>query len=152
MPCNQMKHKEGFSYIEVTVSLFIISLIGLLLFFSYRISIKSVNSSRKKINTEVIRVYTDTLLRNNIEKICIPFWIPDLEYSYTENSLCIGWVDGTEETKNIRLDERVKISSCKPIETKKNNIIGFEISYEIDGCVFETVAVIASRVYGEIEI
>ena len=53
------KESEGFSYIEVIVSLLIISFIAGLLYFSYSICIKSLYSSKESIRNSIEHLETD---------------------------------------------------------------------------------------------
>lgn len=149
---NQRSYSDGFSYIEVLVSLLIISLIGSLLFFSYSISVRSVDSSRKKVKTELLRIKTDSQLRKTIEKISIPSWTSEYEYNMINNTIELSWVDGKENPQLLELDRKVEPIELKPLKFDDGHIVGFIIRYLINGTEYETVAVFASRPYGKEEI
>lgn len=151
----KIKHSfsnEGFTYIEVVVSLVIISLVAGLIYFSYAVSFKSLNSSKNRIKTEIIRINTDTLLRKNIESISIPFWDKEYDYSFSDNTIKLGRINGSREPYEIKLNDSVIITSCNPLKNKADKITGFEIRYQINGKEFETSALFASHDYGELEI
>ena len=149
---NFNKARAAFSYIEVVVSLMIISMVALLLYFTYAVSVRSVNSSKQRIKTEIVRIKTDTVLRRSIENIIVPAWISEYEYSFNDNSINLSWVNGNQNITEIEIEKMVKIISVEPLKTKTDKILGFEIKYSIDVNEFETIAIFASRPYGESEI
>lgn len=153
----EMKKKNplsaGYSFIEVLVSLIIIALIGGILYFSYAVSVKSINSSRHKLQYAIIRLNTDTVLRKNIQRINIPYWInetPDI--TANENKIYLDWIDGKKEKKTITFSNKVSFTECIPILTSNKKIKGIEVKYLIDNNEYKTVSLFSSRPYGEIEL
>lgn len=141
----------AFTLIETLVALLVVSLMGMVLYFSFFVSVKSVNSSNKNISIQIERLNIDRKLRNSIESVKVPFWIKEYDYSFSQNHLLLSWINGIEEKQNINFSENVVLDSCMPILSKEDRIIGFEIKYSIKNNQFTTKALFASYSYGEKE-
>ncbi len=142
------KHTNAFSFIEVLISLLIISMLTLLLYFSFGTIIKSYNLSKKKIKNSITQINTDSILRSNIEKICIPFWENEYDFSFSKNSLTINWLNGINETKTIIIPDIVCIIDVDMISNTKGKAIGLRILYQIEDSDYELTASFASIPYG----
>lgn len=145
------KHTKAFSYIEVLVSLFIISILSFVLYFSFGTVIKSYNSSKKKIKNASIQINTDSILRNNIEKIYIPYWENEYEFSFSNNSITLSWINGAEEKKEIFISNEVNIISAEVLYSANKKAIGLQIRYQIEDIDYELLAAFASIPYGAIK-
>jgi type II secretory pathway component PulJ len=146
------KSKEAFTYIEVIVSLLIIALLAGLLYFSYAICIKGINSSRKSVKESIEWLNTDSILRKKIEAVSIPFWQKDYEYSFTPNSLTISWVNGLNASETINLPNIFKIQAVEPINSENDSIKGLIIKYQYKNSDYELKALFSSRPYGSAQI
>ena len=56
----------AFTYIEVLVSLIIISLIASLLYFSYFVSIRSIRKSEDDLKIQILRLDVDAKIRDSV--------------------------------------------------------------------------------------
>lgn len=63
------KSRDAFTYIEVIVSLLIISLIAGVLYISYAACLKNIDSSRISVNDSIERLNTDTLIRKKLKML-----------------------------------------------------------------------------------
>ena len=147
----QNEKVAAFTLIETLVALLVVSLMGMVLYFSFFVSVKSVNSSNKNISIQIERLNIDRKLRNSIESVKVPFWIKEYDYSFSQNHLLLSWINGIEEKQNIIFSENIALDSCMPILSKEDRIIGFEIKYFIKNNQFTTKALFASYSYGEKE-
>lgn len=146
------KSKEAFTYIEVIVSLLIIALLAGLLYFSYAICIKGINSSRKSVKESIEWLNTDSMLRKKIEAVSIPFWQKDYEYSFSPNSLTISWMNGVKTSETISLPDVFEIQSVEPINSEKDSIKGLIIKYQYKNSEYELKALFSSRSFGSVQI
>ena len=142
---------KAFSFMEVLVSLVIISLISALLYFSYAVSLKSIAKSRQKTSDELTLLRTDSLLRSKIEGFRFPFWTKEIKFEFTGNSIEI-YHDG-EKTENssvlITVPEEIKITDCTALTGEDKSIRGLNIKYMIKETEHESKILFASRIYGE---
>ncbi|MCI6592811.1 MAG: type II secretion system GspH family protein [Spirochaetia bacterium] len=145
------KKSEGFSYIEVIVSLLIISFIAGLLYFSYSICIKSLYSSKESIRNSIDHLEADEYLRESIQSVLVPFWQKSIDYSFTENEISISWDNG-EVTKSFKMKAKAKIIEVNPIYSEEVRIKGLHIKYNVNNKSYETKALFASRYYGDVQI
>lgn len=152
--CKQGKEKSSaaFTYIEVVVALIIISLIASVLFFSYSVCIKSINSSRKSVKSAVEYLNIDSYLRKKIESVSFPFWLQKYDYSFSDNEIVLSWLDGVKDKQIIKLPEEVRIIDIKPLLSENKRIKGLYIKYYIKKQECELKALFASRIYGTEEI
>lgn len=147
----QNEKVAAFTLIETLVSLLVVSLMGMILYFSFFVSVKSVNSSNNNVSIQIERLNIDRKLRTSIESVRVPFWVKEYDYSFSKNQLLFSWINGIDKNKNISFSENVVLDSCIPILSKEDRIIGFEIKYSINSNQFTTKALFASYSYGEKE-
>lgn len=147
----QNEKVAAFTLIETLVSLLVVSLMGMILYFSFFVSVKSVNSSNNNVSIQIERLNTDRKLRTSIESVRVPFWVKEYDYSFSKNQLLLSWINGIDKNQNISFSENVVLDSCIPILSKEDRIIGFEIKYSIKSNQFTTKALFASYSYGEKE-
>lgn len=147
----QNEKVAAFTLIETLVSLLVVSLMGMILYFSFFVSVKSVNSSNNNVSVQIERLNTDRKLRTSIESVRVPFWVKEYDYSFSKNQLLLSWINGIDKNQNISFSENVVLDSCIPILSKEDRIIGFEIKYSINSNQFTTKALFASYSYGEKE-
>lgn len=147
----QNEKVAAFTLIETLVSLLVVSLMGMILYFSFFVSVKSVNSSNNNVSVQIERLNTDRKLRTSIESVRVPFWVKEYDYSFSKNQLLLSWINGIDKNQNISFSENVVLDSCIPILSKEDRIIGFEIKYSIKSNQFTTKALFASYSYGEKE-
>lgn len=147
----QNEKVAAFTLIETLVSLLVVSLMGMILYFSFFVSVKSVNSSNNNVSIQIERLNIDRKLRTSIESVRVPFWIKEYDYSFSKNQLLFSWINGIDKKQNISFSENVVLDSCIPILSKEDRIIGFEIKYSIKSNQFTTKALFASYSYGEKE-
>ena len=147
----QNEKVAAFTLIETLVSLLVVSLMGMILYFSFFVSVKSVNSSNNNVSIQIERLNIDRKLRTSIESVRVPFWVKEYDYSFSKNQLLFSWINGIDKNKNISFSENVVLDSCIPILSKEDRIIGFEIKYSIKSNQFTTKALFASYSYGEKE-
>lgn len=147
----QNEKVAAFTLIETLVSLLVVSLMGIILYFSFFVSVKSVNSSNNNVSIQIERLNTDRKLRTSIESVRVPFWVKEYDYSFSKNQLLLSWINGIDKNQNISFSENVVLDSCIPILSKEDRIIGFEIKYSIKSNQFTTKALFASYSYGEKE-
>lgn len=145
------KREKGFSYIEVIISLLIISFIAGLLYFSYSICIKSLYSSKESIKNSIEHLEADKYLRESIQSVSLPFWQKTIEYAFTENEINISCSSG-EIIKTFKMKHNIKLKEIDPIYTEGDRIKGLQIKYSINNKLYETKALFASRYYGDIQI
>ncbi len=149
---NHKKSKEAFTYIEVIVSLLIIALLAGLLYFSYAICIKGINSSRKSVKESIEWLNTDSLIRKKIEQVSIPFWVTDYEYSFSSNSLTLSWINGVNNSETLSLPEIFKIQKVETIDAENDSIKGLIVKYQYKNADYELKALFASRTFGSSQI
>ena len=130
-------YSEGFSFIEVLVSLFIISMISMLLYFAYSLCLKTYNRSKEEIKITTLRANTDYILRKKIEKVTIPYWEKEYIFSFTDNSISLNWIDGKNDLIQVLLPENVKVIDVELIQSKENKYLGMKVSYELLSKKFE---------------
>lgn len=147
----QNEKVAAFTLIETLVSLLVVSLMGMILYFSFFVSVKSVNSSNNNVSVQIERLNTDRKLRTSIESVRVPFWVKEYDYSFSKNQLLLSWINGIDKNQNISFSENIVLDSCIPILSKEDRIIGFEIKYSIKSNQFTTKALFASYSYGEKE-
>lgn len=147
----QNEKVAAFTLIETLVSLLVVSLMGMILYFSFFVSVKSVNSSNNNVSIQIERLNIDRKLRTSIESVRVPFWVKEYDYSFSKNQLLFSWINGIDKNQNISFSENVVLDSCIPILSKEDRIIGFEIKYSINSNQFTTKALFASYSYGEKE-
>ncbi|MBP3561599.1 MAG: hypothetical protein J6J67_03745 [Treponema sp.] len=147
----QNEKVAAFTLIETLVSLLVVSLMGMILYFSFFVSVKSVNSSNNNVSVQIERLNTDRKLRTSIESVRVPFWVKEYDYSFSKNQLLLSWINGIDKKQNIGFSENVVLDSCIPILSKEDRIIGFEIKYSIKSNQFTTKALFSSYSYGEKE-
>lgn len=147
----QNEKVAAFTLIETLVSLLVVSLMGMILYFSFFVSVKSVNSSNNNVSIQIERLNIDRKLRTSIESVRVPFWVKEYDYSFSKNQLLLSWINGIDKNQNISFSENVVLDSCIPILSKEDRIIGFEIKYSIKSNQFTTKALFASYSYGEKE-
>lgn len=147
----QNEKVSAFTLIETLVSLLVVSLMGMILYFSFFVSVKSVNSSNNNVSIQIERLNIDRKLRTSIESVRVPFWVKEYDYSFSKNQLLFSWINGIDKNQNISFSENVVLDSCIPILSKEDRIIGFEIKYSINSNQFTTKALFASYSYGEKE-
>lgn len=147
----QNEKVAAFTLIETLVSLLVVSLMGMVLYFSFFVSVKSVNSSNNNVSIQIERLNIDRKLRTSIESVRVPFWVKEYDYSFSKNQLLFSWINGIDKNQNISFSENVVLDSCIPILSKEDRIIGFEIKYSINSNQFTTKALFASYSYGEKE-
>lgn len=147
----QNEKVAAFTLIETLVSLLVVSLMGMILYFSFFVSVKSVNSSNNNVSVQIERLNTDRKLRTSIESVRVPFWVKEYDYSFSKNQLLFSWINGIDKKQNIGFSENVVLDSCIPILSKEDRIIGFEIKYSIKSNQFTTKALFSSYSYGEKE-
>lgn len=147
----QNEKVAAFTLIETLVSLLVVSLMGMILYFSFFVSVKSVNSSNNNVSIQIERLNIDRKLRTSIESVRVPFWVKEYDYSFSKNQLLFSWINGIDKKQNIGFSENVVLDSCIPILSKEDRIIGFEIKYSIKSNQFTTKALFSSYSYGEKE-
>lgn len=147
----QNEKVAAFTLIETLVSLLVVSLMGMILYFSFFVSVKSVNSSNNNVSIQIERLNIDRKLRTSIESVRVPFWVKEYDYSFSKNQLLFSWINGIDKNQFISFSENVVLDSCIPILSKEDRIIGFEIKYSINSNQFTTKALFASYSYGEKE-
>ncbi len=148
--CN-LKTSYAFSYIEVIVSLLIISFIAGLLYFSYSICVKSLYSSKESINNSIEHLEADEYLRESIQSVLVPFWQDTVEYSFTENEITISWNNG-EISKSLKMKHNVKIIEVNPVYSEQDRIKGLYVKYNLNNKSYESRVLFASRYYGDVQI
>lgn len=146
------KSRDAFTYIEVIVSLLIISLIAGVLYISYAACLKNIDSSRISVNDSIERLNTDTLIRKKIENVVIPFWIKKYETSYSSNTLTLQWINGIDKSETIIIPDNFSIVEVEQIVLEGNIPKGLIIKYEYKKNVYELKALFASRPYGKVQL
>ena len=149
---HKLKINEAFTYIEVIVSLIIISLIACLLYFSYSICIKGFNSSRESVTDSLIHISVDSYFREKIQTVTIPYWLYDYEYTFTDSEIMLSWMNGEKKLDKVTVPKNVKIDDIRVIFSENKNIKGLHIKYFIKSKEYETKVLFASRVFGDLQI
>lgn len=146
------KQTNAFTYIEVIVSLLIISVLAGLLYITFSIGIKQFRSSKKSVNYLIERLDTDTIIRTGIEKVSIPFWVTEYDYSFSNNEIALSWINGIKEKTIINIPDNAVIINIEEILSEKDSIKGLIVKYTINNHVYEIKALFASRTYGDVQI
>lgn len=141
----------AFTYMEVLVSLVVISMVAGLLSFSYATGVKSLRNSKKEVTNQILRLNTDTQIRKYVEKVIMPFWENEYEITYSSNQISLPWVNGKEAPISINFPNNVKIVNCEVLLSSSDNPQGLIVTYNIDKEDYITKVLFASYKYGEKE-
>ncbi|MBO4404927.1 MAG: type II secretion system protein, partial [Treponema sp.] len=134
---------SAFSYVEVLVSLFIISMISIVLAVSYSVGIKAVVKDKESVFSSYKHMKVDSFLRKNIEKIEFPYWINELLLDAEDNILTISC---NNVTYTIKLPEYVSIKKVEQLYP--DGLAGVKISYEIGNKTYKSSVLFSSYSYG----
>lgn len=140
---------SGYTYIEVLVSLLVISMLSALLFFSYSFCVRSIRKTRQNITSSIERLNFEYSIRKKINSVSIPYWLKDYELSTESNVLILNWVNGVNSLELIHYPATIKILKIEQITKKSGFIIGLKINYEFRGKEYEILELFASRKYGD---
>lgn len=141
----------AFTYIEVLVSLIIISLIAGLLYFSYFVSIRSLRKSENDLKIQILRLDVDTKIRDSAEEFIIPFWEKHINLTFSESQISFSWGDSPNNKRVLDFPSNVRIKNCDFLYSSSDIPQGLSVTYEINNQEFLTKALFASYFYGEKE-
>lgn len=142
---------SAFTYIEVLVSLIIISLIAGLLYFSYFVSIRSLRKSENEVKIQVLRLDVDAKIRDSVEGFTIPFWESGIDLTFSESQISFSWGDSPNNKRVLDFPSNVCIKDCEFLFSSSDTPQGLAVTYEINSQEFITKALFASYIYGEKE-
>ena len=138
------KQEDGFSFIEVLVSLLIISLVGIVLYASFSTGFRAVEKSQTEVRTAVRHLQADHIIRSAAGAVQIPYWVTDYEMSAGERTLDLPWYEGEKESKTVQLPEHVIIEKSELIKKDGKSPFGIKIQYKIGKREYTTSAAFAS--------
>jgi prepilin-type N-terminal cleavage/methylation domain-containing protein len=135
----------GFTLVESLVSLAIVSMIGVIIFMAFSVGVKSVTQSHSSVLAALRHLKTDTVLRNSLEKVRIPYWEKDFELSATATTLVVPWYGGAKEAHAIALPDGVKDITYELVKPVENGApTGCRVKYRIDNREYSSAVVFAS--------
>lgn len=143
------KQNSAFSYIEVLVSISVIAVISLLLYFSYSVCSKNIYHVHQNLENELKCLRVDNEIRKGIENVRIPYWETRIMHTIRNNSIFISWFNGNNELYEIRLPEYVKEIQMHEI-IYSGKTVGFEVSYLLLNKECKTSALFSSCPFGAV--
>lgn len=142
------KKNEGFSYVEVLVSLAIILIIGVLLSFCYSTSFKNLIKAKQNASNSYTLFQFDTFLRKNINQISLPNWEKDYKSEYTSSSISFKWMNGDKNIQTLKIQDSITINSIETLYYSNNLPGGISVSYSYNNLKYECNAFFSSIPYG----
>lgn len=142
------KKNEGFSFVEVLVSLAIILIIGVLLSFCYSSSFKNLLKAKQNANDSYTILKFDTFLRKNINQISLPNWEKDYKTEYTSSTISFKWMNGDKNIQTINIPDSITITSVETLYYNNNLPGGISISYIYNNRDYKCNSFFSSIPYG----
>jgi prepilin-type N-terminal cleavage/methylation domain-containing protein len=146
------KSENGFTFIEVLVSLLIISSVGIVLYASFSAGFKGVEKSRTEIRDAVRHLQTDSVIRSAAESVQIPYWVTAYEMTAAGGSLELPWYEGKKETKTVQLPAGADIEKSELVREDGKSPFGIRITYKIGKREYTTSATFASFPAGKVKL
>ena len=119
LPKKTIRNERGFTFVEILVSLVIISFIGMILFTgASRAQTVLKNISEMSITNNRLLQYTN-YLRSSAAQVKVPFWIREISFVEKEDSLEIPYFRGEKDSYLVigRTDHFLTIDSRNsPVE------------------------------------
>lgn len=94
----KLKNDEGLSFVETVISLFILSIIMIVLFRLGTSLVPSLTDDRIGILKFRNDLLVDRIIENNLAKIEPPWWIPDYSIEEKNNEWELNWNESSEES------------------------------------------------------
>jgi prepilin-type N-terminal cleavage/methylation domain-containing protein len=144
--------EDGFSFIEVLVSLLIISLVGVVLYASFSTGFRAIEKAQTEVRTAVRHLQADHLIRSAAGAVEIPYWVTDYEMAAGENTLDLPWYEGEKESKTVQLPEGVIIEKSELVREDGKAPFGIRIQYKIGKREYAASAPFASFPAGKVKL
>ena len=144
--------ENGFTFIEVLVSLLIISLVGMVLYASFSAGFRGIEKSKAEMRTAVRRLQTDSIIRSAAGSVRIPYWITEYEMTAAGETLEFPWYDGEKEIKTVRLPSGVVIDKSELVRKDGEAPFGIRITYKIGKREYTTSAAFGSFPAGKVKL
>jgi prepilin-type N-terminal cleavage/methylation domain len=146
------KKANGFTFVEVLVSMLILALTGAVLYGSFSVGLKAVGKSHTEVWNAVQRMQTDSIIRSAAGSVQIPYWVNTYGMNSGERTLEFEWYGGEREHKTIQLPPYVLLKKSELVRGKDNRPLGVRITYTIGMQEYTTSAVFASLPPGKIKL
>ena len=123
---------EAFSFIEVLVSLLIVSLVSLIMYFAFSSSVKTLVNAKKNIRNQYKIFVSEKIIRDTVASVDVPFWKTDFAFSINENSLSCNYLNGEVKTETVRLPYQIKILKSEIVYFEDTKPVGVKIEFEME--------------------
>jgi prepilin-type N-terminal cleavage/methylation domain-containing protein len=89
--------ENGFTFIEVLVSVTILSILGFAIWIGFISVINLIQTVPEATEKGQNLLNLDTYLRHSCEEILVPFWMPEYEYEEESDRVVLPYYGGKEE-------------------------------------------------------
>ena len=97
------KKEDGFTIIEVLVAMTIMSILGITMWMGFSAAVSLIHTvpESSRLIQEIIAL--DSILREYISRVRVPFWLPELDYYIDTTSALFPYYEGIE-TKFLQIE------------------------------------------------
>lgn len=153
--CPEEHRERGTTTIELIVVLGIIALIGTAVFSLSSASIRAMREAQKESRKAALLLRCDTILRNHLLAIRVPFWVQDMAITNDDTGISIPYYQAGKDkflkiTRGsgalmVKAEEKmisisgVEFISAVVVTGKQGEYGGLDVLYSIDGTEFHTI-------------